>query len=50
MHALQYCVQAPKASKKKHVKASLGVGKATKKMNMGFGDEDDLGADFDDFM
>ena len=43
--------QAPKASKKKQVKASLGQGKATKKMNMGYGDDDnDLGADFDDFM
>ena len=45
--------QAPKASKKKQVKASLGqVGKAAKKMNMGgYGDDDnDLGADFDDFM
>lgn len=44
-------MQAPKASKKKQVKASLGqVGKAAKKVNMGFGDDDDLGADFDDFM
>lgn len=38
-------------SKKKQVKASLGqVGKAAKKMNVGYDDDDDLGADFDDFM
>lgn len=44
-------LQAPKASKKKQVKASLGqVGKAAKKMNMGYDNDDDLGADFDDFM
>ncbi len=43
-------LQAPKVSKKKQVKASLGqVGKAAKKMNTGY-DDDDLGADFDDFM
>ena len=45
-------MQAPKASKKKQVKASLGqVGKAAKKqVNLGGYGEDDLGADFDDFM
>ena len=44
--------QAPKVSKKKQVKASLGqVGKAAKKVNLGgYGDDDELGADFDDFM
>lgn len=45
-------IQAPKVSKKKQVKASLGqVGKAAKKVNLGgYGEDDDLGADFDDFM
>ena len=41
-------------SKKKAVKASLGtkaVGKASKKLGGGFDDYDnDLGAEFDDFM
>ena len=38
-------------SKKKQVKASLGqTGKEAKKMNMGYDNDDDLGADFDDFM
>lgn len=58
MHAYVYChnityarLQAPKVSKKKQVKASLGqTGKAAKRMNMGYDNDENLGADFDDFM
>ena len=44
-------MQSAKATKKKGVKASLGVkavGKAAKKVD--YEDYDDLGAEFDDFM